>query len=86
MSQSEQDEKPNGFVNYVLLMGNESSRGVFCLTEADPAWPPEGDYTLGDALSFSGLTSKISPLGSMLNFDADVKKIKRPRVTNVKTH
>ncbi len=23
---------------------------------------------------FSGLTSKFSPLGSMLNFDADVKK------------
>ncbi len=34
-----------------------------------------------DAWSFSGLTSKIPPLGSMLNFDAK----KRPRVTNVKT-
>ena len=31
-------------------------------------------FTLGDARSFSGLTSKIPPLGSMLNFDADVKK------------
>ena len=28
-------------------------------------------FTLGDARSFSGLTSKIPPLGSMLNFDAD---------------
>ena len=28
---------------------------------------------LGDARSFSGPTSKIPPLGSMLNFDADVK-------------
>ncbi len=31
-------------------------------------------FTLGDARSFSGLTSKIPPLGSMLNFDGDVKK------------
>ncbi len=31
-------------------------------------------FTLGDARSFSGLTSKIPPLGSMLSFDADVKK------------
>ncbi len=30
-------------------------------------------FALGDAQSFSGLTSKIPPLGSMLNFDADVK-------------
>ena len=30
-------------------------------------------FTLGDVLSFFGLTSKISPLGAMLNFDADVK-------------
>ncbi len=43
-----------------------------------------GDFTLGDMLLFAGLTSKIPPLGSMINFDADVKK-KRPRVTNVKT-
>ncbi len=43
----------------------------------------QGFFTWGDARSFSGLTSKIPPLGSMLNFDADVKK--RPRVTNVKT-
>ncbi len=34
----------------------------------------EGVFTLGDARSFSGLTSKIPPLDSMLNFDADVKK------------
>ncbi len=34
----------------------------------------QGVSTLGDAWSFSGLTSKIPPLGSMLNFDADVKK------------
>ncbi len=31
-------------------------------------------FTLGDARLFSGLTSKIPLLGSMLNFDADVKK------------
>ncbi len=43
----------------------------------------EGVFTLSDARSFSGLTSKIPPLGSMLNFDADVKK--RPRVTYVIT-
>ncbi len=35
----------------------------------------EGVFTQGDARSFFGLTSKISPLGSMLNFDADVKKM-----------
>ncbi len=34
----------------------------------------EGVFTLSDAPSFSGLTSKFLPLGSMLNFDADVKK------------
>ena len=33
----------------------------------------EGVFTLGDAISFSALTSKIQPLGSMFNFDADVK-------------
>ncbi len=38
---------------------------------------------LGDARLFSRLTSKIPPLASMLNFDADVKK--GPRVTNAKT-
>ncbi len=32
-----------------------------------------GVFTLGDARSFSGLMSKIPPLGSMLNFDTDVK-------------
>ncbi len=37
---------------------------------------PEGVFTLGDAWSFSGLTSKIPPLGSMLNFDADVKNVR----------
>ncbi len=31
-------------------------------------------FTLGDARSFSGLTSTFPPLGSMLNFDADVNK------------
>ncbi len=44
---------------------------------------PKAVFTLGDARSFSGLTSKISPLGSML-FDADVKETIL-RVTNVKT-
>ncbi len=43
----------------------------------------QGVFTLGDTWSFSGLTSKIPPQGSMLNFDADVNK-NRPRVTNVK--
>ncbi len=32
-----------------------------------------GVFTLDDARSCLGLTSKISPLGSTLNFDADVK-------------
>ncbi len=32
-----------------------------------------GVFTLSDAQSFYELTSKIPPLGSMLNFDADVK-------------
>ncbi len=35
----------------------------------------QGLFTLGDAQSFFGLTSKILPLGSMLNFDADVNKM-----------
>ncbi len=34
---------------------------------------PLGVFTLSDARSFSGLTSKIPPLSSMLNFDTDVK-------------
>ncbi len=32
-------------------------------------------FTSRDARSFSALTSKLPPLGSMLNFDADVKKM-----------
>ncbi len=32
----------------------------------------KGVFTLSDAWSFFRLTSKISPLGSMLDFDADV--------------
>ena len=35
----------------------------------------DGVFTLGDARSFVALTSKIPPLGSTLNFDADVKKM-----------
>ena len=35
---------------------------------------PEGVFTLFGAPSFLGLTSKFPPLGSMSNFDADVKK------------
>ncbi len=31
-------------------------------------------FTLGDARSFSGLTSKIPPLDAILNFDTDVKR------------
>ncbi len=34
----------------------------------------QGVFTLGDAQSFFGLTSKIPPLGSMLNFDVNVKR------------
>ncbi len=34
----------------------------------------QGVFTLGDARSFLALTSKIPPLGSVLNFDAGVKK------------
>ncbi len=34
-------------------------------------------FTLGDARAFWGLASKISPLGSMLKFDADVKNLDR---------
>ncbi len=33
----------------------------------------QGLFTLGDARSLFAQTSKIQPLGSMLNFDADVK-------------
>ncbi len=36
---------------------------------------PKGVFTLGDAQSLQGLTSKIPALGWMLNFDADVKKM-----------
>ncbi len=35
----------------------------------------KGVFMSGDVLSLCGLTSKILPLDSMLNFDADVKKI-----------
>ncbi len=35
----------------------------------------KGVFTLGDAQSFSELTSTIPPQGSMLNFDADVKNM-----------
>ncbi len=42
---------------------------------------------MGDALSFFGLTSKVQPLGSMLNFDADVKKTTaRHQCNNPRTH
>ena len=34
----------------------------------------KGVLMLGDAQSFFELASKIPPLGSMLNFDADVKR------------
>ncbi len=35
----------------------------------------EGVFTLGDAQPCFGLRSKITPLGSKLNFDIDVKKM-----------
>ncbi len=34
----------------------------------------EGVFTLGDVRSLFALTAEMPPLGSMLNFDADVKK------------
>ncbi len=40
----------------------------------DPVVDTEAVFTLGDTRSFFGLASKIPPLGSMLNFDVDVKK------------
>ncbi len=33
-----------------------------------------GGFHMGDARSFFGLTSKIALLGSMINFDTDVKR------------
>ncbi len=36
--------------------------------------PTSGGFILGEAWSFSGLTSKIQPLHFMLKFDADVKQ------------
>ncbi len=47
--------------------------------------PLEGIFTLGDARSFSRLTSKIPPLASMLNFDADVKETTARHPNDVKT-
>ncbi len=49
--------------------------GGGCIQEAG-RMEIEGVITLGahDVRSFSGLTSKIPPLGSASNFDADVKK------------
>ncbi len=41
-----------------------------------------GNFTSGDAQSFSGLTSKLPPLGSM---SLTLTSTKRLRVTNVKT-
>ncbi len=37
---------------------------------------PTGVFTLRDMRAFSELTSKIPPLGSTVNFDADVKRQK----------
>ncbi len=36
---------------------------------------PQAVFTLGDAQSIVGLTSKIPPLGPMVNFDADVTNV-----------
>ncbi len=52
----------------LLHMWHAGMPGVYALGKS------QGVFTLGDALSFSGLTSTIPPLGSMFNFDADVKK------------
>ncbi len=45
-------------------------------TDAALHWMCQRVFTLSDARSFSGLTSKMTPLGPMLNFDADVKNTK----------
>ncbi len=45
------------------------------LTCGSKKWARPGVFTLSDARSFFGLTSKIPPLGSLLNFDADIKKM-----------
>ncbi len=45
------------------------------LSEASQQRGASGVFTSRDTWSFSGLTSKMPPLGSMLNFDADVKKM-----------
>ncbi len=46
----------------------------WCLPDTTRLAAAEAVFTLSDAWSFSGLKSKISSLGSMLNFDANVKK------------
>ncbi len=59
----------------------ECARDVQCTTLTKPlpfalvvlAGGSIGDFTLGDARACFGLASKISPLGSTFNFDADVK-------------
>ncbi len=60
----------------VHLNGAKDRLHVCCTTSPsnETNCPSEGVSTLGDARAFSELTSKIPPLGSMLNFDADVKK------------
>ncbi len=61
---------------YIHMPGHDEGRvcqWVVCRTDFS-RWTHQGVFTLGDAQSFSGLTSKLPPLGAMLNFDADVKK------------
>ncbi len=53
-----------------LETGQSERSQPFGLTAITRKWV----HILGDAWSFSGLTSKIAPLASMLNLDADVKK------------
>ncbi len=53
-----------------------TSEAVFILVKYI-SLKPTGVFILGGAWSFSGLTSKIPPLGSMKNFDPDVKNTTR---------
>ena len=74
---------------YRVTRYNVGGRAKHSVAKTVP-WPPTSPardrvFTLGDTRSFSGLTSKIPPLDSMLNFDADVKKKNDHASPNVKT-
>ncbi len=64
--------------NPVVLSSNKRAR------KNHTEWRSRVVFTLGDACLFSGLTSKILPLDSVINFDAARSK-RRRHVINVKT-